>query len=65
MNLLKLMAKKVMLIVSIIILWILDDAAFFLPDSIVWSLMGFILGTFGYADRVNGLKAYWIGGKAK
>ena len=65
MNLIKLMGKKVLLVVTVLLLWVLDDAAFFLPDDVVWTLTGTVLRLSGHGDRIAGLKQFWTGEKAK
>ena len=65
MNLIKMMTQKVGMVAAVVLLWLLDDLAFFLPDSVVWSLTDAFLKIvhFGQASRIEGLREYWTGSR--
>ena len=63
MNLIKQMMQKIGMVGAVVLLWILDDATFFLPDNVVWSLVDSFLKIvhFGQDTRIQGLKEFWTG----
>lgn len=63
MNLFKQALKKIGLVLSVLLLWLLDDFVPFLPDVAVWSMVGVVLKWSGHSERLDGLKIYWTGGE--
>jgi len=63
MNLIKRAAQKGGLVLSVLILWILDDFLPILPDGAVWAIVGALLNIIGHSDRLDSLKNYWIEGE--
>jgi len=60
MNLLRGLAKKALLMVILIVHWFLDDGIPILPDSMVWTITGFLFQITGHGDRVDAFKKFWV-----
>lgn len=59
MNLVKRLLQKICLVLIVVLLWVLDDMLFFLPDKVVWSIIRVVLLVVGRSGREEGLKAFW------
>lgn len=59
MNLLKGLAKKALLILVVIIHWLIDDGIPILPDSMVWTITGFLFQITGHSERIEPFKKFW------
>ena len=60
-NLLKRLAVKGLLIVAIIAHWLLDDLAFFLPDTIVDYIAKMLFNVTGNGKRFDAWLEFWNG----
>lgn len=65
MNLIKQGLQKVGMVLSVAVLWVLDDIVIVLPDAAVWSITQGLLTICGHADRFESLKAFWSGKTTK
>lgn len=65
MNIFKQLLQKIGLIVSVVLLWLLDDLLIILPETAVWPIVNACLALFGRGDRKDALHDYWVGRKKK
>ena len=59
MNILKRLASKGLLVLTIVVTWLLDDLIPVLPDSIVLKIAEVMLGATGNGYRAKAFRDFW------